>query len=290
MAFQICHFKTPEQNFTKVEQDFQKVEQDFPEVVQQAPGGAKESFPREKDTWTRRSDKRKKHLHKKQLQVLQQEQQIERLQAMMKGEEQERARLARELHDGVGGMLAAIQMNVSAVESAENPAATARGLQGVMHLVENTAGEVRRTAHNLMPDILLKHNLPEALRIYCDRVNNGNGLQIDLQFHTPLEGLDKAFELPLYRIVQELIQNIVKHAQAGHAIIQFRMQEDILHVTVEDNGIGFDTSREQEGLGLNNIRSRVQLLQGVVTIDSAAGRGTTCYMEFDLKAYKNNTP
>lgn len=235
-----------------------------------------------------RSSKHKRRVHAKELLLLGQQQEIQQLQSMMKGEERERGRLAQELHDGVGGMLAAIKMNISAVETTENPPVTAKGLQQVMALLEDTAGEVRRTAHNLMPDILLKHNLPEALRIYCDSINNGGQLQIDLQFHTSLKELDKAFELSLYRVLQELIQNIVKHAAATHAVIQFRQQETMLHVTVEDNGIGFDASGQQEGLGLNNIRSRIQTLKGMVSIDSAEGRGTTCYMEFNLGAYKNN--
>jgi two-component system NarL family sensor kinase len=232
-----------------------------------------------------RSNRRRTKLHDKQLQVLQQQRQIEQMQAVMRGEEQERTRLARELHDGVGGMLAAIKMNISAVQ--DHQRIIAPNLEAVMQMVESTAQEVRKAAHNLMPDILQQYNLQEALRMYCNSINDGNGLQIDLQFHTPWQQLKPSVELALYRILQELIQNIVKHANATQASIQFR-EDDTLHVTVEDDGVGFNINEVQKGLGLENIRSRVAALQGDLTIESTPGRGTTCYIE--LNTEKNAGP
>ncbi len=220
---------------------------------------------------------------------IKQQQKITQLHAVMQGEEQERTRMAQELHDGVGGMLAAIKMNVSAAQSREDPRQAARDLTDVMQLVEDTANEVRRTAHNLMPAVLTNHTFPEAIRFFCDKVNKLDRLQIDLRFLTPWENPGKSFELALYRILQELIQNVVKHADATHLIIQFRQHDNMLHVTVEDNGKGFRVNGEKKGIGLHNIRSRVEVLQGIASIESVSGSGTTCYLEFNLLEYKTYT-
>lgn len=203
--------------------------------------------------------------------------QMEHLKAVMQGEQQERKRLARELHDGVGGMLAAIKMNVSAIQQPEQKN-DERNWQSIMQLVDDTAEEVRKTSHSLMPDILHKYPFPEAIRVYCDQVNKANGMQIDLQFLTAYPKQSPAFELALYRILQELLQNIIKHAQAQHATIQFRLQDDALHITVEDDGQGFEPDRIIEGLGLQNIRSRVAALQGRIEIESTLNKGTICYI------------
>ncbi len=233
-----------------------------------------------------RSHQHKKQVHAKELLLLEQQQEIKQLQSMMKGEEKERARLARELHDGVGGMLASIKMNVSVAKDRDNAAVKTADLEEVLLLVEQTADEVRRTAHNLMPEVLRKYNLPQALRMYCESLKNGTAPQIDLQFHSewPEERLE--LELPLYRIIQELIQNIIKHAQAYYVAIQFRFQDDKLHVTVEDDGIGFETDKVGSGLGLSNIRSRVTALRGNIFIESSPGRGATCYLELPAENQK----
>jgi signal transduction histidine kinase len=195
--------------------------------------------------------------------------------------------LVRELHDGVGGMLAAIKMNISAVQQEKNEPYRSKGIHEVMQLIEETANEVRRTAHNLMPEILNNHNLPEALRIYCDSFNNFNTPQIDLQFHFTWPESNLELELPLYRILQELIQNILKHAQAKHVVIQFRFQDDMLHVTIEDDGMGFETDKVNSGLGLDNVRSRVSTLHGHIFIESSPNRGTTCYIELPFVKENN---
>ncbi len=232
-----------------------------------------------------RSYKRKKNLHEKQLQLLQQEQQINQLWAVMKGEEQERIRLARELHDGVGGMLAAIKMNVSRTLRKDDSESKTASLHEVLHLVEDTADEVRKTAHNLMPDIITKHSLPQALRMYCDNVNTGKDLEIDLQFHLEWQRLVPSFELSLYRMIQEIIQNIIKHAHATHAVIQFRQEDNTLFITAEDDGQGFNTSQVATGLGLQNLTSRTAALGGHISIESTPGRGTTCFIELPLEKH-----
>ena len=203
---------------------------------------------------------------------------LKRLQALIEGEEKERSRIARELHDGLGGMLVAINMNVGMIKKAYPQA----GLSKVEQMVDEAGIEARKTAHNLMPNVLEKHDLKEALLLYCERVNEGNGVQLQLQFDEALPVLDKSIELILYRIIQELVQNIAKHAQAAQASIQLIKYEGQLVITVEDNGKGFDLSIIKNGLGLDNVKYRVNTLKGTIHISSAIAMGTTIHIEFAL--------
>jgi len=223
----------------------------------------------------------KQRLHAHRYRLLQREQEIGQLKAVMKGEEQERARIAQDLHDGIGGMLASIKMHLGAVKKQTPDPGTIHGLEEVMRMLGETATEIRKTSHNLMPDVLLRYDLPEALRIYCEQIHLHDHLQADLQFYGDLASLDQSLALTLYRIVQELIQNILKHAQATQAAIQVREHAGIITITVEDNGIGFAGDPEA-GMGVRQIRSRVQLLQGYFALESVPGKGTTAYIELEI--------
>ncbi len=207
---------------------------------------------------------------------------IERLRAMMTGEEKERGRISRELHDGIGGMLTGIKMNLKAIQKQRQTLNDPNRLDDIMDMLHEMGREIHKTAHNLMPDILLKHNLPEALQLYCAQMEGADQLQITLQFQGDLEDLDKSLQLSIYRIVQELMQNTVKYAQAARAAIQLRRDGHNLYISVEDDGIGFD-QKKGNGLGLQNIETRVGTLNGYFSIESAPGMGTTAYIELDLR-------
>jgi signal transduction histidine kinase len=232
----------------------------------------------------RRLQRKEIQILKQQQQALEQEQEIVRLKAMMKGEERERGRIARELHDGIGGMLTAMKMNLITARR-KNPAlADNESLTELMHMLEDTSSEVRKTAHNLMPDVLVQHALPEALMIFCNHIHKQ--LETELSCQGDFSQLDKATELMLYRMVQELIQNILKHASATRASIELIIYEGKLLLTVEDNGTGFDANQEQMGFGLQNLRYRVAALQGKISITSDAHKSTIVHLEFDLEKLK----
>jgi len=152
-----------------------------------------------------------------------------------------------------------------------------------MMLLSETAIEVRKVSHNLMPTILAKYGLEETLEIYCENISSASALEIDLQFHGNLMQIGKHTELILYRIIQELIQNIIKHAKATDAAIQIRAHDDKISIIVEDNGPGFDLNEDSDGLGLQNLRFRVQALRGEIFINSAKEAGTTVCINFDLE-------
>lgn len=230
-----------------------------------------------------RLGRHKRHLSDMEICNLKQEQELVYLKAMIAGEEKERARLARELHDGIGGMLASAKMGLGAIKNTENTAE----LENILRLLGDTATEVRQTAHNLMPDILTRNSLKDALLLYCADINMHSGLEIDLQFYGSLEAMNKSVELILYRIAQELIQNIVKHAQATQAVMQIVQDSGRLNLIAEDNGVGFDQEEVNKGFGLQNLQFRVQALQGYISVTSARGKGTSVYIEFDLEKLKN---
>lgn len=210
-----------------------------------------------------------------------QQSRLEQLALVMQGEENERGRLARELHDGIGGMLASIKMNLGAIRTEHPEFEGLEKLNGLSLMLDETSGEVRKTAHNLMPDILTKHNLTEALSLYCGRIKAGSDIDIDLQFHDLPENMPKSTELFLYRTVQELIQNVIKHAGASQISVQLIYMDNNLSITVEDNGTGFDINEKHNGTGLDNLRYRIRALHGEIHIFSSKGTGTTVLINFD---------
>lgn len=241
-----------------------------------------------------RINRHKQRLQEKQICILEQEKEINRFNAIMQGEEKERARLARELHDGLGGMLAAVKMNLSTLHNKYAVAGIEQlpdinQFTEIEQMLDDVSGEVRKTAHNMMPDVLVRHGIIDALMLYIDTINNGNKLYIKFQPTGNWQSLDMTFQLSLYRIMQELIQNIVKHANASNAMVQMNRTHNQLNILVKDNGSGFDTQKIVVGLGLKNIESRINSFNGKLYIQSAEDRGTAVNITFDLTNKPNTT-
>ncbi len=178
-------------------------------------------------------------------------------------------------------MLAAVKMNFAAFRKRHEPYHDQGELTQLLDMLDDTSDEVRKTAHNLMPSILLKHTLGEALITYCSYINARGSLNIRFQEYQVPRDLPKDFELMVYRTTQELIQNILKHAAATIAVIELEYRDGNFNVTVEDNGKGFDTRQvASQGYGLQNIAFKVQALKGYISIESAPGKGTTISIAF----------
>ncbi|MBS1689904.1 MAG: tetratricopeptide repeat protein [Bacteroidetes bacterium] len=236
-----------------------------------------------------RSNKHYQHLQQeeiksiaREMELVKQGEAINVMQALIKGEERERERMAKELHDGVGGMLAAIQMQFSTLDTNRDEDIKDKQINKIVKMLNDTATEIRKTAHNLMPDIVLKHSLEEALRLFIADINAIGKIKIDLQIYGEIIAMDKSAELNIYRIIQELVHNIISHSGAESAVVQLTMQGNTLRIITEDNGAGFIPEQKKQGLGLQNISSRVEALGGYFSIDSAPGKGTTSYIEFAL--------
>ncbi len=209
-----------------------------------------------------------------------------RSKAIIEAEENERQRIAQDLHDGVGQILSAAKLNLSNLQSHLNPADAAMQtmLKNSMDLVDDSVKEIRTVSHNMMPNALLKSGLVAAVKEFVQKLNIGDRLKIDLEITGLSERLEPTSEAILFRVLQEVVSNIVKHAQANFISIQLVKHEQELTMMIEDNGIGFDTNRLQEfsGIGLKNIQSRVAFLNGHVNFDSSPGKGTTVVIEIPV--------
>ncbi len=224
----------------------------------------------------------KQKLQAEQMKSLQQENKIGILKAIVQGEEKERSRIAGELHDGIGGMLSAAMMRFMAIRHQNEEITKIPAYHEVMDLLDEIGDEIRKTAHNLMPEVLLKQNLPEAVRSFCNYVQEGGSLQIDFQCYGEFDNLTQDVKLNVYRIIQELLKNITQHSGANQALVQLLINEELLTITVEDNGTGFNKGEIINGIGLLNIQTRVSSLDGNYTLESEKGKGTSVYIEFDL--------
>ena len=214
--------------------------------------------------------------------TLKKEQDISLLKALMTGEEKERNRLARELHDGLGGILAAAQMQISNVETNGQQDELVKK-QKATQLISQAATESRRIAHNLLPETLLRYGLDEALKEYSKSITDSKLMQLDYESVGMQLKLDQSAGLSIYRIIQELVNNIIKHSGATEALVQLHREAEKLSITVEDNGKGFASQQNgKTGIGLSNIRSRVSYLNGSLDIRSEEQKGTSVYIEIQL--------
>ncbi|CAH0994280.1 hypothetical protein EMA8858_00389 [Emticicia aquatica] len=207
--------------------------------------------------------------------------QQQRTQAVLEAEERERIRIARDLHDGIGQTLAAARMTLGNYISQKKIKDT--GMQNSLDLLEESIKEVREISHNMMPNSLTKFGLTSALKQFSNKINALGNLEIDLQIVGVKERFDEKTEMMLYRIVQEIISNIIKHAEAQKVSIELVKHEHELILIIEDDGKGFDTINSgSNGIGLKNIATRVEYLNGSVNFDSTIGRGTSVVVEVPL--------
>lgn len=224
----------------------------------------------------------KKKLHQEQLHTIQKEKELQLLQAVMQGEEKERSRIAKDLHDGVAGMLAAVKMHINSIATELSEVRNTEGFQQGLKLLDESSQEVRKTSHNLMPEVLLQHGLDEAIRRYCNNVSNSSRLKLEYDEIGDTPRFIDSFELSVYRIVQELLNNIVKHSKASEAIVQLSYQPGILTIAIEDNGIGVSKEDStKDGMGLKSLQSRVKAMNGKIEFESASGEGFNAYLEFE---------
>jgi signal transduction histidine kinase len=200
------------------------------------------------------------------------------LKSLMAGEEKERSRIAKELHDGIGSLLAASKMHASALLT-KDPEAS----ETLISLLDNASNEARRISHNLLPESLINKGLDVALQDFVETINEGKLLQVEYQSINFKHNLPQSTQLTIYRIVQELLNNIIKHSGATEAFVQLNQNDKKLIITVEDNGRGFSGGTDFKGIGLQNIESRLSLLNGKIEVDSKETMGTSVYIEFEIE-------
>ena len=233
-----------------------------------------------------RTYKQKQKLQQQRINDLETQEQLTATEAVLKGEEQERTRLAKDLHDGLGGMLSGIKysfntMKGNLIMTPENTQAFERS----MDMLDSSIKEMRRVAHNMMPEALVKFGLDTALKDFCNDINNSGALQVSYQ-SIGLQNLviDQTTAITIYRIVQELINNTMKHAAAKTAIVQVSKINNDINITVEDDGKGFNPVilQQSKGIGWSNIQSRVEYLKGKLDVQSEPGKGTSVQIELNI--------
>jgi len=234
-----------------------------------------------------RNFRHRQQLHISRINQLEQEKQLSATEAVLKGEEQERTRLAKDLHDGLGGMLSGIKysfqtMKGNLIMTSENQQTFERSLD----MLDSSIREMRRVAHNLMPDVLVHYGLDAAIKDYTTELNNSGIIKVVYQsMGMENKKIEQSLALGVYRVVQELLNNVVKHAGATEVLVQLFAENDKLVVNVEDNGKGMDAAQLEKtgGMGWKNIRLRAGLLNGSTDIQSEPGKGTSVNLEFILK-------
>lgn len=239
-----------------------------------------------------RFQKNKELLALQQLQIqqqtitqLEQKQHIATAGAVLRGQEEERSRLARDLHDGLGGMLSGIKQTLFAMKGHQVLSETAAtSLNQIIADMDRSIGELRHIARNMMPEALLRFGLRDALQDYCDHTGQATGLAVHFQSFGMDARLPQDVEVIVFRIAQELLNNVVKHARASQAIVQLIRDGQRVNLTVEDDGQGMDTAQldQAKGVGWMNIRSRVGYLEGRLDVQSVPGRGMSVGVEFEI--------
>ncbi len=206
--------------------------------------------------------------HEIALDKLIKEKQLQVSESMLKGEEQERQRIAQDLHDSIGGMLTGLKFKIAGEHSENDDLASE-----LPQKLNDILGEVRRISHNLMPESLRQFGLIAAMEQLCLAMKNNN---VMIQFENYEDEVQVDFQkgLAIYRVVQEAISNALKYADADLIIVQVSKSAGTLLVLIEDNGKGFDPATANYGMGLNNMVNRIKWINGSIDVQSKPGSGT----------------
>ncbi|QIL37942.1 hypothetical protein G7074_00755 [Pedobacter sp. HDW13] len=230
----------------------------------------------------------RRKLQQAKIDELETEKQLTATEAVLKGEEQERTRLAKDLHDGLGGMLSGIKFSLGNIK--ENLIMTpdnVHAFERSIDMLDSSIQEMRRVAHNMMPEMLVKYGLDTALKEFCTEMDRSGMIHISYQ-SVGMQNTEIAqtTSVTIYRIIQELVNNSIKHAQAKNVLVQLHQshQEKLLAITVEDDGKGFNTDqlKQANGMGWLNIQNRVEFLKGKIDLQSAPGKGTSVMIEINI--------
>jgi signal transduction histidine kinase len=221
--------------------------------------------------------------------------------AVVDSQERERKRFASDLHDGMGQLVSTLQLTIQAIKQSKDLEKTVAQVENSEQLLNEIQSEIRNIAFNLMPPVLVKEGLVPACRELIRRLNKTDNLKVTLTAHDFIHRLSQVAEVSLYRIIQELLSNMIKHSIATEIVVSFTRYEEELVLTLEDNGIGYDLKTFQtsdRGNGWSTIQTRINLIQGEIEFDTVLGRKNntviirvpfTVNQESQAEAIKQNT-
>jgi signal transduction histidine kinase len=212
--------------------------------------------------------------------------------SVIESQEQERKRFAADLHDGMGQLVSALQLTVQSIKNTRDQEKTVSLVENSEKLLTDIQSEIRNIAFNLMPPILVKEGLVPATKELVRRVNQAAKLKSEVTVHDVADRLPDLIEITLYRIIQELVSNIIKHSKANYLTLSFTGYPEELVLTVEDDGMGFDLTNFQSSMqsnGWRTIQTRMQLIKGQIEFDTMVGRkNNTVTIQVPLKVAPEN--
>lgn len=224
-----------------------------------------------------------KQKQEQKIQDLLKTQEMNAINAMISGQEEERKRIAQDLHDNLGSKLSLVKIHYQSVEDNFEHIDNDAKLQyeKANQLLDEACKSVREISHNMISGTLSKFGLIPALKELKQTLESvfstqhQHQIEIEISHHKLESRLENTMEIQIYRIIQELLNNIIKHAEATQVTIQLLKLEQGINIIVEDNGVGFDITKKRTGIGLKTIESRVISMNGNCLIDSGKGNGTT---------------
>lgn len=204
-----------------------------------------------------------------------------RLRSVILTQEQERKRISQDLHDGLGQMLSAVKLNLAAIENIKTADDANEELEKAIELIDESCAEIRNISHNMMPAVLIKSGLIAALNELAKRVSTAAGIKVFVDYDEAIGRFESDYEINIFRVLQELLNNIIKHAQANEVHIHLNKEALHLNIMVEDNGKKFDTKLIEisKGNGWYNINSRLNLLNAKLEIESNSDSGTVVFID-----------
>jgi signal transduction histidine kinase len=222
--------------------------------------------------------------HQREMQIADAEKQQATLQALFEGQETERQRLAKDLHDSIGTTLSAVRNNLTQLEQKinilEQPVLPEYNnlLTTTKQMTDETIVEIRQIMNNLMPTSLIDFGLPTALSGLCRKTQASWGIQVGFFTSDKEISLKDEYKLSLFRIAQELFNNSIKYSKAKYIEVKLQKNEDTLLFSFKDNGVGFDLNKVEKkigsGFGIQNIESRARLMPATYQMTTAPGEGT----------------
>lgn len=217
-------------------------------------------------------------IERQKVEKLLKNQEMKSINAMIEGQEGERQRIARDLHDRLGSILSMVKVHFKSVEDHIEELKTSNKSQyeKANQLLDDACDEVRKISHNIASGVLTKFGLVAALEDLKETLEESKKVKVEFIAHGLYDRLENNIEITIYRIIQELVSNILKHAEAENITIQIINREKDLYISVEDDGKGFDTERkDHRGMGLKNVTTRVDSLDGELYVDSTIDKGTS---------------
>lgn len=219
-------------------------------------------------------------INKQKMHSLLQDQEVNAIKSEIEGRVNERKRIAQELHDGVGGNLASIKLNLANIIGDHSD----EKLKAIMGNIDDTCNEIRDISHNLISLKIQSHSFSYLVKKFLNEILVGKMLKLNLNIYpeAELDKLPNELKIELYRIIQELMNNVIKYSEAQVVDVQILRGDKYLNLMFEDNGKGFDTKESTGGIGLKNIRSRIAAFNGICTIESSLGNWTLVNIEVPL--------